>query len=146
MLDDLGLGSAVQWQARQFSKHSGIPVNVEIEGLPSSLPEEYRTCVYRLVQEALTNCARHSQAKTIDVRVINRDGQLFVSITDDGVGFEPASMRGRGLGLIGIEERVMELGGKLTLLSQPRKGTALTARIPVREEVACHGSANFARG
>jgi signal transduction histidine kinase len=146
MLDDLGLGSAIQWQARQFSKHSGIPVNVEIEGLPSSLPEKYRTCVYRLVQEALTNCARHSSANTIDVRVIERDGQLQVSVKDDGVGFNPETVRGRGLGLIGIEERVMELGGRLSLVSRPRTGTTVSARIPVSEEAARNVSAHLARG
>ena len=67
MLDDLGLGSAVQWQARQFSKHTGVPVNVQIDGPPSQLPDRHRTCVYRLVQEALTNCARHAKARTIQV-------------------------------------------------------------------------------
>ena len=66
MLDDLGLGSAVQWQARQFSKHTGIPVNVQIGAMPAALPEGHRTCIYRLVQEALTNCARHARAKSIE--------------------------------------------------------------------------------
>jgi len=80
------------------------------------------------------------------VRVIDRDGQLLVSVKDDGVGFNPATVRGRGLGLIGIEERVMELGGRLSLVSRPRKGTTVSARIPVSEEVARNVSANLARG
>jgi signal transduction histidine kinase len=135
MLDDLGLGSAVQWQARQFSKHTGIPVNVELEGLPANLPEPYRTCVYRIVQEALTNCARHSKAKTIHVGIKAHETGLAVSVRDDGSGFDPADVRGRGLGLIGIEERVKELGGRLSLISRPGKGTTLSARIPLPHEV-----------
>jgi signal transduction histidine kinase len=144
MLDDLGLGSAIQWQARQFSKRTGIPVNVRIDALPSSLPERHRTCVYRVVQEALTNCARHSKARTIQVRVVHDERRLTVSVKDDGVGFDPASVRGRGLGLIGMQERVLELGGELSLVSQPGKGTALSARIPLEQEAVLHGGSHSA--
>lgn len=135
VLDDLGLGPAIQWQARQFSKRTGIPVNVRIDGVPSPLPEPHRTCIYRVVQEALTNCARHAQAKSIDVAVAGQANAISVSIRDDGVGFNPFHVRGRGLGLVGIEERVMELGGELTLRSQPQKGTVLSAKIPMAQEV-----------
>lgn len=134
MLDDLGLGSAVQWQARQFAKHTGIPVNVQMEGVPAALPESHRTCIYRIVQEALTNCARHAKAKTIDILIGGHGNGLSVSITDDGVGFDPLNVRGRGLGLIGMQERVMELGGELTLLSKSQKGTTLSAKIPLPQE------------
>jgi signal transduction histidine kinase len=144
MLDDLGLGSAIQWQARQFSKRTGIPVNVRIDALPASLPERHRTCVYRVVQEALTNCARHSKARTIQVRVVHDERRLTVSVKDDGVGFDPAAVRGRGLGLIGMQERVMELGGELSLVSQPGKGTALSARIPLEQEAVRHGGSHSA--
>ncbi len=144
MLDDLGLGSAVQWQARQFSKHASLPVNVQLQGVPPSLPEPYRTCVYRVVQEALTNCGRHAQARTIDIAIGCQDGGLSVSVKDDGVGFDPSNVRGRGLGLVGIEERVMELGGELTLVSQPHKGTVLSARIPLPPEVVQNECPNLA--
>jgi len=143
MLDDLGLGSAVQWQARQFSKHTGIPVNVDVDGIPPGLPERHRTCVYRVVQEALTNSARHAHAKTIRVDVAAKSGQLSVAVKDDGVGFDPAQVRGRGLGLIGMQERVMELGGELTLASQSLKGTAVLAKIPF-EEATRDASSNSA--
>lgn len=136
MLDDLGLGSAVQWQARQFSKLTGIPVNVEIDNLPSPVPDRHRTCVYRLVQEALTNCARHAKAKRIDITVVGQDGYLAVSVKDDGIGFDRAAVRGRGIGLIGVEERVKELGGTLWLISRLHQGTSLAARIPLRDEAA----------
>jgi signal transduction histidine kinase len=131
MLDDLGLGSAIQWQARQFSKHTGIPVNATIENVPADLPDQHRTCVYRFVQEALTNCARHSQAKTIEVVVRSEDGQLGVLVRDDGLGFDASAVWGRGLGLIGLQERVRELGGEICLRSQSHNGTVVSAKIPI---------------
>ncbi|HWC99322.1 MAG TPA: sensor histidine kinase [Candidatus Sulfopaludibacter sp.] len=134
MLDDLGLGSAIQWQARQFSKHTGIPVNARIENVPPRLPDRHRTCVYRFVQEALTNCARHSQATTIDVIVRSENQHLLVVVRDNGVGFDPSAVRGRGLGLIGLQERVRELDGSLCLKSEPLQGAELSAQIPLASE------------
>ncbi len=133
MLDDLGLGSAVQWQARQFSRLTGVPVNIEINGALTHLSDRQRTCVYRLVQEALTNCARHAQAKTIRIAIQGHPDRISILVHDDGVGFDANTSRGRGVGLLGIEERVKELGGKMTLTSRPRKGTELSAVIPTAE-------------
>jgi len=135
LLDDLGLGPAVQWQARQFSKHTGIPVNVNVDRLHEPLPEEHRTCIYRIVQEALTNCARHAKAKTIDIVIDGPGVGISVVVKDDGIGFDPGQVRGRGLGLTGMQERVMDLGGELTVVSQVSKGTVLSAKIPIPTEV-----------
>lgn len=136
MLDDLGLGPAVQWQARQFAKHTGIPVNVQIDDIPARLPEPHRTCIYRIVQEALTNCARHAKAKSIGIVIGGNPQIISISIRDDGIGFDPSNVRGRGLGLVGMQERVLDLGGVLTLTSQAQKGTVLSAKIPLPKEVA----------
>ncbi|HKE22559.1 MAG TPA: sensor histidine kinase [Bryobacteraceae bacterium] len=138
MLDDLGLGSALQWQARQFAKQTGIPVNVQIDRMPSRVPEPHRTCIYRVVQEALTNCARHAKARSIDIEICGQPDGISLSIRDDGVGFETSNVKGRGLGLVGMQERVMELGGRLTIASQAHKGTVMWAKIPVPQEVAPH--------
>ncbi len=138
MLDDLGLGSALQWQARQFAKQSGIPVNVRIENMPTRLPEAHRICVYRIVQEALTNCARHAGARSINIAIDGQGDAIRVSVRDDGVGFDPSKVRGRGLGLVGMQERVMDLGGALTISSAPQKGTTLSARLPLPREVASY--------
>lgn len=146
MLDDLGLGSAIQWQARQFAKHSGIPVNVEIAGLPAELPDSHRTCIYRVVQEALTNCARHARAKQIRVAVAGGAREISVSVEDDGVGFNPAHVRGRGLGLVGMQERVMELRGSLRVRPVAPHGTVLSATIPLPQEVGKHEHTSTARG
>ncbi len=136
MLDDLGLGPAVEWQAREFSRRCGVPVTVQLDGALDVLPDTHRTCVYRVVQEALTNCARHARASDIRIAVHGRQEALSMTIQDDGVGFDPSEIHGRGLGLVGIQERVRELGGKVSIVSQPAKGTVLTVEIPLQSEAA----------
>jgi len=133
---DLGLLPALQWQSRHFSKHSGIPVTVQAEGEFDDLSEGHKTCVYRIVQETLTNCARHAAARRADVTLRKTDEALAVRIHDDGCGFDPKSARRGGLGLIGIEERVRELGGELNIESEPGHGCTLTVRFSLRQAVA----------
>jgi signal transduction histidine kinase len=135
MLDELGLGPALRWQGREFSRRSGVPVTVQIDGDLEGLPETHRTCIYRIVQEALTNCARHARAKSIRISIYGRHDWVQLSIQDDGVGFDPRQASPRGLGLIGIQERVRELEGKVTVTSQPEKGTILEVEVPVTSRV-----------
>ncbi len=142
ILDELGLASAIQWQARTFSRHTGIPVNVCLDSSAANVAERQRTCVYRLVQEALTNCARHSHAKAIDISLRNDSQRLTVVIKDDGRGFDPIIVRGAGIGLIGMEERVTELGGKLDFSSRPGAGTVIAAEIPLPRESELYASAS----
>lgn len=130
MLDDLGLEPALSWQAREFSRRSGVPANVQIEGSLDGLTDAQRTCIYRVVQEALTNCTRHARARQIRIDVNGRPGRISLKIQDDGVGFDVAQARGKGLGLIGIEERAHELGGRVTVWSQPGKGSVLYVDLP----------------
>jgi len=132
MLDDLGLEPALRWQARNFSRSSGVPVDVNIDGEVASLPESHRISIFRIVQEALTNCAKHSHAS--EVRITLHGGPESVSLTvqDDGQGFSPGAKRPKsGVGLIGIEERVRELGGRFSIYSAPERGTLLLAEIPL---------------
>ena len=131
MLDELGLGPALRWQAREFSRRSGVPVVVQIDGDLDGLPEAHRTCIYRIVQESLTNCAKHARAKNIRISVYGRQDWVSLSIQDDGAGFDPQTAGDRGLGLIGIEERVRELDGRVTIISQPGKGTIVEVEVPV---------------
>ncbi|MCS7314224.1 MAG: histidine kinase [Bryobacterales bacterium] len=146
MLDDLGLGPAVEWQAREFSRRFGVPVSVELDGALDNLPDRQRTCVYRIVQEALTNCARHAQARDIRVTIHGREDSIIVTVQDDGVGFDPAQAAGRGLGLLGIQERVRELGGRVHILSQPGRGTLLTAEVPLRTGEVTHEQDSYPAG
>jgi signal transduction histidine kinase len=132
---DLGLLPALQWQARHFSKRSGIPVSVQAEGEFQTLSEEHKMCAYRIVQETLTNCARHAGAKKAQVQLKETATQLELSVNDDGRGFDTRAPRHGGLGLIGIEERVRELGGELQIVSEPGKGSHLTVRFPLAQGI-----------
>jgi signal transduction histidine kinase len=129
MLDDLGLIPALEWQAREVSRRSGMKVSVKAENVADSLPDEMRTCIYRVVQEALHNVFRHSGAKSALVTVHQDDRALFLSVEDDGSGFDPE--KSRGLGMLGMEERVRQLGGHLEIQSTPGKGTALRVTLPI---------------
>jgi len=134
MLDDLGLGPALEWQGREFARHCGIPVDVQIDGDLDNLPEPHRTCVFRVVQEALTNCARHARARSVRVAVHGAKDFISVNVQDDGVGIDPATAR-RGMGLIGIEERARELGGTLVIDVRPGRGASLQVEIPLPREL-----------
>ena len=134
MLDDLGLVPALQWQARELSRTTEMRVSVASEGLDEELPEDYKTCVYRVVQEALHNCQRHSDARNVRIQVQKRADALLLTIQDDGRGFKPE--RDRGLGLLGIEERVTRLRGTLTIDSEEGKGTLLSIELPISQRVS----------
>ena len=129
MLDDLGLIPALEWQAREVARRSGIKVKVTAENVSDSLPDAIRTCIYRVAQEALHNVSRHSKATSAVVGVKQTDKALELTVEDDGTGFDPALTK--GLGLLGMEERVKQLGGRLEIQSQPGKGTVLRVMLPL---------------
>ncbi len=135
VLDELGLGPALKWQAREFMRRSGVAVEVKIDGALGKLADTHRTCVYRVVQEALTNCARHARASQIRITVHGGATAIALTVEDNGVGFDVPSVGSRGLGLLGAEERVRELGGRMEVFSQPSKGTLLRCEIPASPEV-----------
>jgi signal transduction histidine kinase len=131
MLDDFGLVPALNWQARETGKRTGLRVQVSAAELPRDLPEEHKTCIYRIVQEALNNVVRHAQASAAEVRLERESGQINLTVQDDGTGFD--AERVRGLGLLGMEERVHHLGGVFSIDSQPGRGTILKIKLPVAE-------------
>jgi signal transduction histidine kinase len=130
MLDDLGLVAALEWQGREVSRRSEMEVTVESENVSDTLPDEYKVCVYRLVQEALNNAVRHARARNARVRVVQNQNRIAIEVGDDGRGFQPE--RARGLGILGMEERVKRLGGTLTVDSAPGRGAAIKADLPLR--------------
>ena len=130
MLDDFGLQAALEWHVRDFMTRYPINVDLAIDGDFDQLPDSHRTCVYRIVQEAMTNCVRHADAKNIRIDVATAEGQLGLSVSDDGVGLDPAHRR-QGLGLRGIDERVKELHGTLTISPEAERGTTLAVRLPL---------------
>jgi signal transduction histidine kinase len=129
MLDDLGLVPALEWQARETSRRSEMEVEVHAEELAGDLSDEVKVGIYRLVQEALQNAATHAHAKNAEV-IVRREGvSVAVEIIDDGRGFQPE--RTRGMGILGMEERVRQLGGTFFVRSASGKGTTVHAELPI---------------
>jgi signal transduction histidine kinase len=131
MLDDLGLTPALNWHARETSKRTGRNVVVCADDAIDSLPDEHRTCIYRVVQEAVNNAVRHANARTVEVAVRREGQRINVTVQDDGAGFDTRFMR--GLGLLGMEERIRRLGGRLKISSEAGRGTKVHAVLPVAE-------------
>jgi signal transduction histidine kinase len=128
---DLGLEAALRWQARQFSRSTGTEASVSVDGTLPALSETYLTCIYRIVQEALTNSAKHSAAKTVDIKVTASATELNISVRDDGIGLQSNWSAHRGLGLVGIEERARELNGAVTIQSEKGQGVGIDVRLPL---------------
>jgi signal transduction histidine kinase len=132
MLDDFGLVPALNWQARETAKRTGLAIRVTAGDDCDELPDDHKTCIYRLAQEALNNAARHSGARSLQVNVKRSPGRVLFSVQDDGGGFDKRTVR--GFGLLGMEERVRRLGGKLKIETSPGRGTAISAELPLAEE------------
>jgi signal transduction histidine kinase len=139
MLDDLGLIPALRWQAREVSKRTSMEVSVAAELASDDLPDEFKTCIYRVVQEALHNCSGHAHATRVQIRVQQQPGRLALSIQDDGQGFDVRQTK--GLGLLGIEERAARLGGKCEIHSEPGSGTIVAIELPFKSNGKGDGDA-----
>jgi signal transduction histidine kinase len=133
MLDDLGLLPALLWLTEHvLSTQTGLQVDLEHEGLDRRFSWEVETAAYRIVQEALTNVVRHAASGRARVRCLAEGEELFVEVTDEGIGFNPQSVRPHTTsGLRGMQERARLLGGLLRIDSHPGKGTRVVARLPV---------------
>jgi signal transduction histidine kinase len=129
MLDDLGLVAALEWQAREIGRRTGLTIEVDAADGAGELADPHRTCIYRVVQEALQNCVRHAGARHVRIGLERAAKTVSLRVADDGKGFQSA--RSRGLGLLGMEERVAQLGGRLRVESQPGRGTTVRAELPV---------------
>jgi signal transduction histidine kinase len=140
LLDDLGLTPALQFQLEEFLRRSGITCDFVEEGVSDQLPDAVKTCVYRVVQEALHNCEKHSGAVSVRVAVRQQSGYLLVEVEDNGRGFmineQGMPSRSSGLGLLGIRERAANAGGSLVIDSKPGRGTRISMRIPLAPDVA----------
>ncbi len=134
MLDDFGLQAALEWHARDCMSRYAIDVDFQTEGDFDRLPDKHRTCVYRVVQEATTNCVRHAGARHIQIRVTADGDHLRVRVSDDGRGLDPDQRP--GLGLRGIDERVKELQGTMTIASGKTGGTTVLVGLPLPVQLA----------
>jgi len=135
ILDDLGLGPAVEWLAQGASERTGVSITVDAPIL--RLPSAMETALYRIVQEAVTNAIRHAGARHMEIRVWHEDAMVHAAVRDDGRGFDAdatMAQRGeRGLGLLGMRERVDALGGRFVLHSTLGQGTEVSVAIPIVE-------------
>ncbi|MCX6132793.1 MAG: PAS domain S-box protein [Ignavibacteriales bacterium] len=133
-LDDLGLAAAVRTLSDEFVKRTGIPLQVDSSKLTRRLPPNVELALFRVVQEALNNIEKHSQAKSVNIRLALGNSAALAVIIDDGKGFNPVTLnrqKQRGLGLISMKERASLLGGSMTIDSASGKGTKVEARIPL---------------
>ncbi|HXG41466.1 MAG TPA: ATP-binding protein [Dehalococcoidia bacterium] len=133
-LDHLGLPAAIATYAEGFSRLWGLPIQLRLQPLRRRLPAEVELAVYRIVQEALTNVAKHAAAKQASVRLYKRNGCLVVRVSDDGRGFDVAAVtaqRDRGLGIFGMQERAALVGGSLVVRSRPGRGTEVRVAVPL---------------
>jgi PAS domain S-box-containing protein len=132
ILDDLGLLPALGWQFGQFTGQTSISVNFRHNGLDRRLIPEVELAAFRIVQEALTNVARHAGVSEVAVRLWLDDGRLYAHVEDRGIGFDPGAACARGhTGLAGMNERVLSLGGQLRVESAPGDGTSVLAELPI---------------
>ena len=137
-LDELGLSAALEWHIERYQHQTGIQVTFHETSLPRQLPDPQATAVYRIVQEALTNVARHASARSAVVEVVCDDQSLRVQVTDDGCGFDAATILRTGpaeghFGLLGLQERATLLGGQAHVESRPGQGTRITVKLPLPE-------------
>jgi signal transduction histidine kinase len=132
ILDDFGLQPAIEWHLALFQRQTGIAVESEFALPPGRLPGELETTIFRIVQEALTNVARHSGCRAAHVMMTVEDRQVVVEVADRGSGFDPATIRARrdSLGLVGLSERAKLAGGSLEIISRPGRGTRVHAAFP----------------
>ena len=132
MLDDLGLTAAAEWLVHNFTQRTGIPCELAMGRGDLDLPDPYATTVFRVLQECLTNVAKHADATRVDVTLERDADEVFLTVRDDGRGFSPDAPRSPGsFGIIGLRERTYLVGGEVEIESAPDRGTKVALRVPL---------------
>jgi signal transduction histidine kinase len=132
ILDDFGLEAAIEWQAQEFEQWNGARCRLDLR-LPPLPPDRDRdTTVFRILQESLTNVARHAHAESVDIRCGVSGGALFLEVADDGVGIAEGAAGGpRSLGMLGMRERARAIGAEVDIVPHLPRGTAVRLRVPM---------------
>lgn len=128
---DLGIVSALEWMVDEFIAHTGLRCKLRIGANNIRLSEKAAIAIFRTVQESLNNAARHANAGEVDVAVRQTATDYIIEVTDDGKGFDPAEKKVKSFGLVGIQERILMLGGEVDIMSAPHKGTSIRVSIPI---------------
>jgi len=132
MLDDLGLCAAIEWHVGRFSERTAIPCELSLPEDDTAVPEFHATVIYRILQELLTNVARHSQATKVKIRLERSDNNLVLTVEDNGKGIDKKHINSKdSLGLLGIRERVRPLGGGMVIGETRGKGTTVVVQLPL---------------
>jgi signal transduction histidine kinase len=133
VLDDLGLAPAAEWLAQNLGQRSNLACELEIDPALGGLGEPYASALFRVLQESLTNVAKHAQASRVEIRLARDGNAAMLTVRDDGIGMDQdAESKPRSFGLRGIRERVLVLGGEVQVVSRPGAGTTIVVRIPLR--------------
>ena len=132
ILDDLGLIPALEWQCQEFEKRTGIVSRCTTDLNDHNFDRNLATNIFRVYQEALTNVARHAQATLVETFLTGRDGFIYLTVKDNGIGFDMVSVKNkRSLGLVGMRERAMLFQGELVIKSETGKGTEILLKAPM---------------
>ena len=132
VLDDLDFSEALAWQTREFTRHSALEVSLNLLDGALVKDNEVATALFRIVQEALTNVVRHAQATQLQIGLTQRDGQLVLTIHDNGIGFDGLVRKG-GVGLVGMRERCSAIGGTFGIESSPGTGTTISVSVAIAQ-------------
>lgn len=131
LLDDLGLSAAMEWHLKEFEKRSGVQTHFDSNIPDTELPDGIRIALFRILQESLTNVARHAQASHVVVTIVYHDGAIAMNITDDGNGMDTSRLKhSKTYGILGMKERAGMMGGNYSIESAPGKGTTISVEIP----------------
>jgi signal transduction histidine kinase len=140
VLDNLGLAAAIEWQAGDFQRRTGIVCAVSGALPEMPLATGLRTACFRIFQEALTNIIRHANATRVAVRLAHSEGFLVLTVRDDGRGISESEVNARSIGLIGMKERAAQVGGDVFFFGLPAQGTTVTMRLPLPADAALPGA------
>jgi signal transduction histidine kinase len=131
LLDDLGLLAAMEWHLEEFERRSGIETESSLPEIEQPLPDALKIGLFRIFQESLTNVARHSGAKKVKVSLQQRDKELVLTVHDNGKGFDESGTVKKTLGLLGMKERTLMMGGQYNISGIIGEGTTVTVAVPL---------------
>lgn len=144
ILDNLGLVAAVEWQASEFQTRTGISCQVNTTLRDVAIGSDSATAVFRIFQETLTNVARHSQASAVSVDLGEQEGRMVLQVVDNGRGIDPVEVaQSKSVGLLGMRERAVGLGGDLLVSGAPGQGTTVVLSIPLEARVTAQASSEL---
>jgi len=132
-LEYVGLTAAAASFCKELSNRQKVKIDFHCEGIPKELPKEISLCLYRVLQEALQNAIKHSRSRNFEVSLSGESNEIQLTVRDWGIGFDPEeAMKGPGLGLISMKERLKLVDGELVIESQPQQGATIYARTPLK--------------